>query len=163
MRVVFKGSCSDPLLLLLVHSGADELKLDNSALRRPSYQTALILLDILKVYHSVGKCTWNVPFKICVICHSCWSHSYLWHRQTKNIPLGDQVSSDQSSCESIPDLNLSCRITADDCVVRQEGNAPNNNVSALGCPNTSLHQHSVCGMAWIQQRNTQTLRSKWHH
>ncbi len=51
MWVVFKGPGSDPLLLLLVHSGSDELKLDNGALRCPRYHTALILLKNEKVYH----------------------------------------------------------------------------------------------------------------
>lgn len=42
MRVVFEGSGSNPLLGLLVHGGQG-LELNDGALRRPSYQTPLIL------------------------------------------------------------------------------------------------------------------------
>lgn len=44
MRMVFKGSGSDPVLVLLLHIGAEELELDNCALRRPRNEAAPVLL-----------------------------------------------------------------------------------------------------------------------
>lgn len=41
--MVFKGSGSDPVLVVLVHIGGDELELDHGALRRPRYQAASVL------------------------------------------------------------------------------------------------------------------------
>lgn len=60
------------------------------------------------------------------------------------------MSFHKNSCESIPDMDLSCRITTYDCVVRQEDKSPNQHLFALECSNTSLHQHPVCSVACSQ-------------
>lgn len=46
MRVVLKGSGSDPVLVLLVHVGGDELELDHCALRRARHQAAPVLMSV---------------------------------------------------------------------------------------------------------------------
>lgn len=87
-----------------------------------------------------------------------WSSTYFdthsWDGQGQHIPLCDQVSSDQGARDSVPDLDLSCRISTDDGVIGEEGDAPDHHLSALGCSDTSLHQQPVCGVAWMQQKRT---------
>lgn len=46
VRVVFKGSGSDPVLVVLVHVGGDELELHHRALGRPRRQAAPVLLTV---------------------------------------------------------------------------------------------------------------------
>lgn len=77
---------------------------------------------------------------------------YLWNGQNQDIPLGDQMGSDQSSSQPVPDLDLSCRIAADDGVVIQKGDAPDHHLPALWGSNASVHQQPVSGVACNQNQ-----------
>lgn len=62
MRVVLKGPGSDPVLVVLVHVGGEELELDHRALRRPRHQAVSVLRTVR--HHQTGRTSVSPPL--------CW-------------------------------------------------------------------------------------------